>query len=67
MTDLAQAFVDPSIPGLSARDLVARAGLALNATAGSLAAWRRALFIQRDLRALDRALLRDIGLDSSRS
>lgn len=67
MTDLSQPFVDPSIPGLSARDLVARAGLALNATAGNLSAWRRTLMIQRDLRDLAPELLRDIGLDRSRS
>ena len=67
MTDHAPAFVDPSIPGLSARDLVARAGLALNAAAGNLVVWRRALMIQRDLRDLDPVLLRDIGLDRSRS
>lgn len=67
MTDLSQPFVDPTIPGLSARDLVARADLALNATAGNLAAWRRELMVQRDLRDLDPVLLRDIGLDNSRS
>lgn len=67
MTDLSQRFVDPTIPGLSARDLVARAGLAFAETAGSLTAWRRELMIQRDLRDLDPFLLRDIGLDRSRS
>lgn len=67
MTDLSQRFVDPTIPGLSARDLVAQAGLALNGAAGTLAAWRRELMIQRDLRDLDPILLRDIGLDRSRS
>ena len=67
MTDLSQRFADPTIPGLSARDLVARAGLALSETAVNLAAWRRELMMQRDLRDLDPNLLRDIGLDRSRS
>ncbi len=67
MTDLSLRFVDPTMPGLSARDLLARAGLALDATAENLAAWRRALMIQRDLRNLAPELLRDIGLDNSRS
>ncbi len=67
MTDLSQRIVDPTIPGLSARDLVARTGLAFSAAAGSLAAWRRELMIQRDLRDLTPHLLRDLGLDRSRS
>ncbi len=77
MTDLSQRFVDPTMPGRSAQDLgaqdlgaqdfMAQAGLALNAAARNLTAWRRELMIQRDLRDLDPVLLRDIGLDRSRS
>ena len=67
MTDLSQRIVDPTIPGLSAQDLVARAGFALSTAAGTLAVWRRELMIQRDLRDLDPDLLPDIGLDRSRS
>ena len=82
MTDLSQRFVDPTLPGRSAQDLgpqdlgpqdlgaqdfMAQASLALNAAARNLTAWRRELMIQRDLRDLDPVLLRDIGLDRSRS
>ena len=67
MTDLSQRLVDPSIPGLSVRDLVTRAGFAFEAVAGNLAVRRRELMLQRDLRDLDPVLLRDIGLDRSRS
>ena len=67
MTDLSQRFVDPTIPGLSARDLVARGGFAFAAAAEGLAAWRRERIIRRDLRGLDPALLRDLGLDRSRA
>ena len=67
MADLSQRFVDPSIPGLSAQDLVIRARLALSEASVNLAAWRRELMVQRDLRDLDPGLLRDIGLDRSRS
>ncbi len=67
MTDLSQRLVDPSIPGLSVRDLVTRAGFDLEAVAGTLAVRRRELMLQRDLRDLDAVLLRDIGLDRSRA
>ena len=67
MADLSQRFIDPSIPGLSAQDLMIRARLALSEASVNLAAWRRELMVQRDLRDLDPDLLRDIGLDRSRS
>jgi len=55
MTQMIQHFVDPSIPGLSGRDLLRRSVAALG---GKLSGKMRT----RDLR-LDRHQLRDIGLD----
>ena len=71
MTHLAIHFVDPTIPGLSGRDLVERAVQAVQASvaeAGRQAcnaarALRRDRAIRRDLAHLDRHILRDIGLD----
>lgn len=67
MTDLASRFVDPTIPGLSGRDLLRRAGSLLLEAARSQAALRRDLQRRQDLAHLDRHLLRDLGLDRSRS
>ncbi len=58
MYQMAIHFVDPTIPGLSGRDLLLRAGQALR-----WAGIRRA----RDLRGLDRHQLQDLGLDRSKS
>ena len=71
MTQLANHFVDPTIPGLSGRDLIERAIQAVQAsvaqagTKAGAAAWmlRRERAIRRDLAHLDREILRDIGLD----
>jgi len=71
MTQLAIHFVDPTIPGLSGRDLVERAVQAIQASvvnAGTQAdKAARSLYreraIRRDLAHLDRQTLRDIGLD----
>ncbi len=67
MSDLASHFVDPTIPGLSGRDLLRRAGNLLLEAARSRAALRRELQVRQDLAHLDRNLLRDLGLDRSRS
>ena len=67
MTDLASRFVDPTIPGLSGRDLLRRAGDLLLEAARSGAAARRELRIRQDLAHLDRNLLRDLGLDRSKA
>lgn len=52
-------FVDPTIPGISGRDLVARLD--------GFGSERREHAIRRGLRGLGRQLLRDIGLDRSAS
>ncbi len=71
MAYLAYHGIDPSIPGLSIRDLTERASGALNANIGGLArsyhAWRRNYIMQRDLRRFDAHQLRDIGLDRDAS
>ena len=67
MTDLASRFVDPTIPGLSGRDLLRRAGGLLLEATRRQAALRRDLQIRQDLAHLDRNLLRDLGLDRSRT
>ena len=72
MTDLTQHFVDPSIPGLSGRDLVrpglvARSLSLLGDTQETLARWRQERVLRRDLAHLDAHLLRDLGLDRSGS
>lgn len=67
MTQLAIHFVDPSIPGLSGRDLLLRlSALARTGgakTAGALSGVRREIAQRRALADLDRNQLRDIGLD----
>ncbi len=56
MNQMAIHFVDPTIPGLSGRDLLLQAGQAVHWTA---ARWAR------DLRGLDRHQLQDLGIDRS--
>lgn len=70
MTQLAIHFVDPSIPGLSGRDLplrlVEQAQYAWTACRGAVSARREArreLDVRRALADLDRNQLRDIGVD----
>jgi hypothetical protein len=69
MAYMAIHFVDPTIPGISGRDLVRRAGAALDSTLGFAsklcAAPRCARWLRQDLADLDRHQLRDIGLDRS--
>lgn len=75
MTHLAIHFVDPTIPGLSGRDLVERAVQAVQAgvaeagrqACGAARTLRRERAIRRDLAHLDRQTLRDIGLDRDAS
>ena len=71
MTQLAIHFVDPTMPGLSGRDLIERAVQAVQAgvvqadtqARNAARALRRERIIRRDLAHLDRHVLRDIGLD----
>ncbi len=67
MTDIAIHFVDPTIPGLSGRDLVAKAVEAARASAarigGRVLPSHRDHLVRRDLAGLDRELLRDLGID----
>ena len=64
-------FVDPTIPGLSGRDLVGRAAQAIDPTVaglgGLLASMRRGFAIRRALADLDRHQLRDLGIDRGAS
>ncbi len=67
MTQLAIHFVDPTIPGISGRDLIDRpikSVQALYREAGSAyRAARRDFALRKDLSRLDRRQLRDLGLD----
>ena len=63
-------FVDPSIPGLSGRDLPLRlveqaqnAWVACRGAGSALCEARRELAVRRSLADLDRNQLRDIGVD----
>ncbi len=64
-------FVDPTIPGLSGRDLVGRAVQAIDPMATGLgdvlAPARRGFAIRRALADLDRHQLRDLGIDRGAS
>ena len=67
MVRTAVHFVDVTIPGLSAADLVVRAGDAIQTTlqsvVDSVAAGRREHAMRQGLRGLDTHQLRDLGLD----
>ncbi len=60
-------FVDPTIPGLSGRDLMSRAVAAVQGSLRRVRGLpddvRRERAVRRDLAGLDRHLLRDIGID----
>lgn len=62
-------FVDPTIPGLSGRDLLRGATHGVRAVSGRagrcVAAARKDFAIRRDLAELDSHQLRDLGLDRS--
>ena len=64
-------FVDPTIPGLSGRDLVESAAQAIDprvaGLGGVLASVHRGFAIRRALANLDRHQLRDIGFDRGAS
>ena len=61
---------DPSIPGLSVRDVTSRASSAvettLNFLMGGIADSHRDYTIKRDLMGLDSESLRDLGLNRDR-
>lgn len=67
MTHLDIHFVDPTIPGISGRDLVERAVKSVQATYGEAGsayrAARRDFALRKGLSRLDRRALRDIGID----
>lgn len=69
MTSLALHFVDPTIPGLSGRDLIQRAvqTVAAVCTAKDSPAKQahRDFTIRHDLAHLDPRLLRDLGIDQN--
>jgi hypothetical protein len=71
MTHLTIHFVDPTIPGISGRDLIERAIKSVQATcaeAGSgYQAARNDFARRKGLSRLDRHLLRDIGIDRDAS
>ena len=67
MTHFAIHFVDPTMPGISGRDLIERAvksALTTHERAGNVyRTMRRDLALRKGLSRLDRHLLRDIGID----
>ena len=67
MTQLAIHFVDPTIPGISGRDLIDRPIKSVQVIyreAGSAyREARRDFALRKDLSRLDRRQLRDLGLD----
>ncbi len=71
MTYLAIHFVDPTIPGLSGRDLIERTIESVPATGaaagGAYRAARRDFALRQGLSGLDRHQLRDLGIDRDAS
>jgi hypothetical protein len=67
MTQLAIHFVDPTIPGLSGRDLIERSIETVQATGteagGAYRAARQDFALRQGLSGLDRHQLRDLGID----
>ena len=67
MTYIAIHFVDPTIPGLSGRDLNERTIESVQATGaeagGAYRAARKDLALRQGLSGLDRHQLRDLGID----
>ena len=60
-------FVDPTIPGISGRDLTERAIESARATGGEAGGgyrvWRKDFALRKGLSRLDREQLRDLGID----
>lgn len=69
MNSLPLGFVDPSIPGLSARDLATRAVDAVQSVfvEGDERGRHRDYIVRHDLASLNREMLRDLGLDRDRA
>ena len=67
MTHLAIHFVDPTMPGISGRDLIDRAVKSVQTSFGRAGdahrETRRDFALRKGLSRLDRHLLRDIGFD----
>ena len=67
MTNLAIHFVDPTMPGISGRDLIERAVRSAQTTharaSNAYRSMRKDLALRKGLSRLDRHLLRDIGID----
>ena len=63
MTHLAIHFVDPTMPGISGRDLIDRAVKSVQTSFGRAGDTRRDFALRKGLSRLDRHLLRDIGFD----
>ena len=66
MTHLAIHFVDPTIPGISGRDLIERPIKSTQATYSEGSAYRAArkdFALRKGLSRLDRQQLRDLGID----
>ncbi len=67
MTPLRVHFVDPTIPGISGRDLIERAIETAQAVTGrsgsAYRAARKAFALRKGLSRLDRHQLRDLGID----
>ena len=71
MTHLAIHFVDPTIPGLSGRDLIERTIETVQATyneaGGAYRAVRQDFALRQGLSGLDHHQLRDLGIDRNAS
>lgn len=65
MFDFARPVVDPTIPGISVRDVARRSIDAVHPeiTSDGRGGRRRAFLLRRSLARLDTELLRDIGLE----
>ena len=56
-------FVDPTIPGVSGRDLTERAIESSQSVGGGYRVWRKDFALRKGLSRLDREQLRDLGID----
>ena len=71
MNPLRIHFVDPTIPGISGRDLVERAieatQVAFSESSNAFRAAHRSFALRKGLSGLDRHQLRDLGIDRDAS